>query len=68
MTTKKEKEKPKPPRVTVAGTIRDLIKGGKTNDEIWSAVKKMFHLNDTKKHYPGWYRSEAKRLKKVVHA
>lgn len=63
----KEKEKPeKPPRVTVAGVARDLIKAGEPNEAIWAVLKKTFHLNESKKHYPGWYRSELKR-KKATH-
>lgn len=46
---------------TVSSAIRDLIKAGKTNGEIWATVQPEFKLADNKKHYPAWYRSELNR-------
>ncbi len=61
----KKAAKPKAePRETVAGFIRDLIKKGKKNEEIWKLVKPKFKLSDDKKHYPGWYRGQMNRTEK----
>ena len=46
---------------TVSSVARELIVSGKSNDEVWKALKNEFKLDDGKKHYPAWYRSEAKR-------
>lgn len=45
----------------VSSVARQLIKDGKTNKEIWAILKDKFKLDDSKKHYPAWYRSQAKR-------
>lgn len=45
---------------TVSSVARQLIVAGKDNDEVWAALKKEFHLDDTKKSYPAWYRRECK--------
>lgn len=42
--------------------FRDLIlKGGKTDDDIFKAVKERFGLDDSKRNYVGWYRNELKK-------
>jgi hypothetical protein len=46
---------------TVSAVCRAMIVDGKTNAEIWAVIKEEFKLGDNKKHYPAWYRSEAKR-------
>lgn len=61
---KKTKET-KPPRETVANVCREMIKAGKSNEQIWAIVKPKFKLDDTKKHYPSWYRCELARKKKA---
>lgn len=43
---------------TISGVICQLIMGGKTNKEIWGIVKSKFNLDDTKKYYPAWNRSQ----------
>jgi hypothetical protein len=48
-------------RVGVSQTARDLILAGKTNAEVWAVLQAQFKLDDGKKHYPTWYRSELKR-------
>lgn len=48
-------------RVSCASTARDLIRAGKTNAEVWEVIQKEFKLDDSKKHYPSWYRSAMKR-------
>jgi len=50
---------------SVASTIRDLIKAGKSNEQIWAIVKPKFTLDDAKKNYPAWYRSQLNRTKKA---
>lgn len=64
----KEKTAPavvKPKRVTAASRVRELIKQGKDNKQIWAVIKAEFSLDDSKKHYPAWYRSQALRLAKA---
>lgn len=41
--------------------MKKLIKEGLTNKEIWEKAKVEFELDDTKRHYPAWYRSAMKR-------
>lgn len=48
-------------RVGVSSMARDLILAGKTNQEVWDVLKDAFNLDDSKKHYPTWYRCELKR-------
>ena len=55
---------PKPakePRVTVSSRARDLIRDGQTNEEVWAVLQAEFNLDDSKKHYPGWYRAAMAR-------
>ena len=58
--TKKE-AKVKAKRAGVSQMARDLILAGKTNQEVWDIIKPAFNLDDSKKHYPTWYRCELKR-------
>lgn len=51
----------KPAKRTVSGACRELILAGRSNDEVWAAVKAEFKLADGKKSYPSWYRSDLKR-------
>lgn len=51
----------KPKRAGISQLARDLILGGKTNQEVWDVLKQQFNLDDSKKHYPTWYRCEMKR-------
>lgn len=46
---------------TVSSLIRQLILAGKSNKECFAEAKRVFGLEDNKKHYPSWYRSELKR-------
>ena len=48
-------------RTGVSATARALILAGKTNQEVWAVLKDSFNLDDSKKHYPTWYRCEMKR-------
>jgi len=48
-------------RVSVSARARELILAGKTNTEVWSALKVEFKLTDDRKHYPSWYRSQLRR-------
>lgn len=54
-------EEPKAKRGSVSTTIRELILAGKSNQEIWATLKETFDLDDSKKHYPSWYRCEMRR-------
>lgn len=56
----------KPKRQGVSSMARDLILAGKTNQEVWAAIKEAFNLDDNKKHYPSWYRCELKRAGKLA--
>ena len=51
----------KQPKATVSGVARDLIKQGKTNEQVWAQLQAQFKLDDSKKHYPAWYRAQMKR-------
>lgn len=59
-TTKKTTE-PKAKKTGISATARELILSGKTNQEVWEVLKQQFNLDDSKKHYPTWYRCEMKR-------
>jgi len=52
---------PKAKKAGISATARELILSGKTNQEVWEALKQQFNLDDSKKHYPTWYRCEMKR-------
>lgn len=43
---------------SVSKVARELISVGRTNEEVWGALKARFNLDDKKKHYPAWYRAE----------
>lgn len=45
----------------VSAVARELILAGRTNQEVWAVIKEAFNLDDSKKHYPTWYRCEMKR-------
>jgi hypothetical protein len=47
--------------VTTSSVARAMILDGKTNQEVWAAIKRQFGLDDSKKHYPTWYRCEMGR-------
>jgi hypothetical protein len=51
----------KPKKMGISATARELILSGKTNQEVWEVLQQQFNLNDSKKHYPTWYRCEMKR-------
>lgn len=61
-----DSEATKPKRRGVSSMARDLILAGKTNQEVWAAIKEAFNLDDSKKHYPSWYRCELKRAGKLT--
>jgi hypothetical protein len=48
-------------KTSISATARSLILDGKTNQEVWEIIKSEFNLDDSKKHYPTWYRCEMKR-------
>lgn len=55
--TKAEKE----PRRTVSFAAREHILAGHDNKKVFELLKSEFNLDDNKKSYPSWYRSEMKR-------
>lgn len=57
---------PKSKRTGISATARELILAGKTNQEVWAELKQQFDLDDSKKHYPTWYRCEMKRKGQLV--
>ena len=57
---------PKSKRTGISATARELILAGKTNQEVWAELKAQFNLDDSKKHYPTWYRCEMKRKGQLV--
>ena len=52
---------PKKDRVSVSSTCREMILAGKTNEQIWKVIQKEFNLDDSKKYYPAWNRSDMKK-------
>lgn len=48
-------------KLGISATARELILSGKTNQEVWEILKQQFNLDDSKRHYPTWYRCEMKR-------
>lgn len=48
-------------RRTASSVIRGLIEDGLSNKEIWEKVKGEFNLDEAKRSYPAWYRSEMRR-------
>lgn len=60
-TTKKTVEPKAAKKIGISATARELILSGKTNQEVWEVLKQQFNLDDSKKHYPTWYRCEMKR-------
>ena len=59
--TSKKTSKPRAGERTVSRVARALVVEGLSNEEIWKQLKHEFKLDDSKKHYPSWYRSEARR-------
>jgi len=53
-------------KATVSSRARGLILAGKSNDEVWAAIKSEFKLSDGKKHYPSWYRAQLRRQGKLT--
>jgi len=49
------------PKLTVSSVARRLILEGLTNEQVWGQLKTGFKLDDSKKHYPSWYRAQLKR-------
>lgn len=50
-----------PKREGISATARALILEGKTNTEVWEVLQAKFNLDQSKRHYPTWYRCEMKR-------
>lgn len=60
--TKKLAKTAKPKkRESVSGFMQQMIRDGSTDAEVWEASQKKFGLDDSKKHYPRWYRNYIKR-------
>lgn len=57
----KVQDEPKEIRRTVSSAAREHILAGHDNKKVWELLKEEFDLDDSKKHYPSWYRSEMKR-------
>ena len=55
------KAEPKEPRRTVSSAAREHILAGHDNKKVFELLQSEFKLDDDKKSYPGWYRSEMKR-------
>lgn len=46
---------------SLSHVARSLILSGKTNAQVFEALKKQFKIGDAKKSYPGWFRSQMLR-------
>lgn len=58
----------KAPRVTVTSVAEDLIRDGKTDEQVLEALTKQFPDFDpvAKKHYPSWYRARLVRSGQIT--
>jgi len=63
---KVEKAEKTEARITVSSVARELILAGKTNKEVFQALAEQFDLDDSKKHYPSWYRSQLVRRGEIT--
>lgn len=45
---------------TCSSVMREMILAGKTNQEVWDHCQPLFGLDDKKRGYPAWYRTELK--------
>lgn len=48
-------------KLTVASTCRSMILAGKTDEQIWSALRRVFKIDESKRRYVSWYRAEVRR-------
>jgi hypothetical protein len=58
----------KKPRVSIRGTVKELVLKGLTNDAIWQVVQPKFAMADVQKYYVGWYRADLVRKGDVTKA
>lgn len=49
-----------------ASVCRELIRAGKSNDEVWAEVQPRFSLKDSQRHYPAWYRYQLRQRGEAV--
>lgn len=58
----------KEPRVTVTSVAEDLIRAGKTDEEVLETLSKQFPDFDAakKRHYPSWYRARLVRSGQIT--
>lgn len=52
-------------RHTISSLAEELLLAGKSNPEVWTAIKERFKPGDDKKHYPSWFRSRLRRQGKL---
>lgn len=64
-----EHEEPATTRSTSGKSISKIIQGmilkGMSNQQIWDVMKQQYGLDDSKKYYPAWNRSEMRRSGKL---
>jgi hypothetical protein len=64
-----EHEEPAETRSTSGKSISKIIQGmilsGMSNQQIWDVMKQQYGLDDSKKYYPAWNRSEMRRSGKL---
>lgn len=41
--------------------MKTHIQAGKTNEQVWKLAARKFELDETKRHYPAWYRGQLRR-------
>lgn len=46
---------------TVTAVAEDLILKGKSNAQVFAALRRRFKLDEAKSHYPRWYRARLVR-------
>lgn len=59
------KDNTKKSRRTVSSAAREYILAGHDNKKVFDLLKKEFGLDDSKKSYPCWYRSDMKRKNQI---
>lgn len=62
---KKWEDSQKRPDKPCCQVAYDLIKEGKSNQEVWAIIQPMFNLEDKKKYYPSWYRCHLRRMGEI---
>jgi len=61
MTTKIHPVSAKKVKATVSSTARKMIIEGKSDAQVWAALRRIYHLDESRRYYVRWYRAECAR-------